>query len=165
MNAAIGGDAHAFETLVRQHQGAVRAWLRRLTDDPDAADELAQETFVAAWQKLESFAGHGTFKSWLFALAYRALLTRIRRAKRQQEVLDCYASEVTGRVSGDEAVLDIEPALATLSDPERQCLVLTHVYGLTVDETSTALVLPPGTVKSHVHRAKRRLSNLHALET
>lgn len=143
----------------------MRAWLRRLTKDADAADELAQETFVTAWQKLDGFAGRGTLKSWLFALAYRAFLTRVRRAKREQDFLDSYAKEVEEHASGDETLLDIEPALATLSPAERQCLLLTHGWGLTVDETGDVLDLPSGTVKSHVHRAKRRLAELHALET
>lgn len=142
----------------------MRAWLRRLCRDAAEADELAQDTFVQAWQKLDRFAGRGRLKSWLFTLAYRAFLTQRRRADREQEVLDSYAAEAESTTDGDEALLDLEPLLARLSDAERDCLLLTHAWGLSIAETGEVLDMPGGTVKSHVHRAKRRLAEHHALE-
>lgn len=142
----------------------MRAWLRRLCRDEGEADELAQDTFVQAWQKLDRFEGRGRLKSWLFTLAYRAFLTRRRRADREQEVLDSFAAEAPSTVEGDEALLDLEPLLALLSAPERDCLLLTHAWGMSIDETGKVLDLPGGTVKSHVHRAKRRLAAHHAQE-
>lgn len=149
---------------MRRHQGAVRAWLRRLCRDDTEADELAQDTFVQAWQKLDRFEGRGRLKSWLFTLAYRNFLTRRRRADREQAVLDSYAAEVEEQVEGDESLLDIEPMLARLSGPERECLLLTHAWGMSIAETGRVLDMADGTVKSHVHRAKRRLAEHHALE-
>ena len=119
---------------------------------------------MQAWQKLDRFAGRGRLKSWLFTLAYRAFLTRRRRASREQAVLEGYAAEVDTHVDGDEALVDLEPMLARLSAPERDCLLLTHAWGLTIAETGRVLDLPDGTVKSHVHRAKRRLAAQHVQE-
>ena len=146
------------------HQGAVRAWLRRLAGDPEEADELAQDTFVRAWEKLGTFDGRGRLKSWLFTLAYRAFVTRRRRASREAEVMDAYAAEQTEAIAGDEALVDLGPALAALNDAERNCLLLTHAWGMSVAEAGTVLDMPDGTVKSHVHRAKRRLAARHAEE-
>ncbi len=119
---------------------------------------------MRAWEKLETFDGRGRLKSWLFTLAYRAFVTRRRRATREAEVMDAYAAERTELVSGDEALVDLEPALAVLPDAERNCLLLTHAWGMSIAETGAVLDMPDGTVKSHVHRAKRRLAARHAEE-
>lgn len=136
-----------------------------MTRDADEADELAQDTFVRAWQKLDSFDGRGRLKSWLFTLAYRAFLTRRRRANREQEVMEAYAHTVTDETAGQEALLDLEPMLARLRAPEREALLLTHAWGLTIAEAGAVLDMPAGTVKSHVHRAKRRLAELQTMST
>jgi RNA polymerase sigma factor (sigma-70 family) len=78
--AAASGDTKAFEELVRRHQTRIRSWLLHLTNNSAQADDLAQDTFLRAWNRLGSFQGRGKFSSWLMKIAYNNFL----QSKRQQ---------------------------------------------------------------------------------
>ena len=71
-------DAAAFEALVRRHQSRVRNWLRLLARSSARADDLAQETFIRAWERAHTFSGRGKFVSWLMKIAYNAFLEECR---------------------------------------------------------------------------------------
>src|SRR5262249_6525427 len=71
-------DATAFEALVRRHQSRVRNWLRLLTRNSARADDLAQETFIRAWERAHTFSGRGKFVSWLMKVAYNTFLEERR---------------------------------------------------------------------------------------
>ena len=78
--ALLEGDRRAFEQLLRRHQGMVRAQLRRLLHgDEAAADDLAQETFLLAWRKLDQFRGEARFSTWLYRIAYSCFLQAVRK--------------------------------------------------------------------------------------
>ena len=77
------GDPNAFGELVRRYQSPVRAFLRRLTrGDAALADDLAQETFLRAWRKLETFRAEARFSTWLFGIAVNEFRARLRRDRR-----------------------------------------------------------------------------------
>ena len=81
---AFSGDQQAFTLLVERHQGAIRNYLRRLmAGDNAAADDLAQETFLAAFQKISSWRGMAKFGTWLHTIAYRKFLDYKRKHQRQ----------------------------------------------------------------------------------
>src|SRR5207344_3640014 len=78
----VGDDRHAFAELVKRHQSAVRACLRKLTTgDAALADDLAQETFVLAYRNLRSFRQDAKFSTWLYRIAYNVFLADARRMK------------------------------------------------------------------------------------
>jgi RNA polymerase sigma-70 factor (ECF subfamily) len=79
-------DSTAFGELVRRHQSQVRNFLRKLSRDTDAADDLAQDTFLHAWDRLHTFVGHGSFIGWLLKVAYTTFLQSKRKSKRYAEV-------------------------------------------------------------------------------
>ena len=80
--ALQSGDQAAVGQLIRRHQGMVRAQLRRLTaGDHSWADDLAQETFMRAWRKLDQFRGQAQFATWLYRIAYTTFLQARRDAK------------------------------------------------------------------------------------
>ena len=82
------GSERAFEQLVQAHQEAVRRFLRRLTaGDEMLADDLAQETFIRAWQHMSSFRQLSGFETWLLRIAYRVFLDEKREAKRRPDTL------------------------------------------------------------------------------
>ncbi|MDA0280785.1 MAG: RNA polymerase sigma factor [Proteobacteria bacterium] len=74
-------DNDAFSALVRMHQGKIRAYLVRLCKNYDLADDIAQETFLTAFRKLQSYKGEGNFSGWLFRIAHNFFLQHIRRTK------------------------------------------------------------------------------------
>jgi len=161
----------AFGELVRRHQSAVRACLRRLTAGNHAlADDLSQETFVLAWRNLKSFRQEARFSTWLYRIATNCWLADAR--KRKETLLgdsdDAIADEddddgaPSGSSGGDHArgtalKVDMERALAVLSEGERAASVQCCHSDLSHEEAAFGLGCPVGTVKTHVHRAKQKL--------
>lgn len=158
----LTNDRRAFEQLVRRHQGMIRAQLRRLLHGDHArADDLAQETFLLAWRKLDQFRGEARFSSWLYRIAYSCFLQNRRKRPSPADHPD--GETFDQRPSPGHSVdlrLDVERAMRRLSDPER--IVLLHVVqlGLSQDEAAYVLRMPLGTVKSHTRRGKEKLRAL-----
>jgi RNA polymerase sigma-70 factor (ECF subfamily) len=169
--AVVGDDRHAYAELVRRHQSAVRACLRRLTAGNHAlADDLAQETFVLAWRNLKSFRQEARFSTWLYRIATNCWLADAR--KRKETLLGDSDADVAedgddGGVSGGGGApdhargaalrIDMERAMAVLSKAERAAIVQCYHNDLSHEEAAFVLGCPVGTVKTHVHRAKQKL--------
>ena len=167
----VGDDRHAFTELVKRHQSAVRACLRKLTPGNHAlADDLAQETFVLAWRNLKSFRQEARFSTWLYRIATNCWLMHAR--KRQEELLGdrdatladletdtmSHLSETVGDHARSASLkLDLERAMGMLSAPERAALVQCYHNDLSHEEAAYVLGCPVGTVKTHVFRAKQKL--------
>ena len=167
----VQDDRHAFSELVRRYQSGVRATLRRLTAGNHAlADDLAQETFLAAYRNLRSFRQEARFSTWLYRIATNAFLADAR--KRREELLGDRDGELAddgdddGRDAapgtGDHARgaalhIDMERALAALSDAERAAIVQCYHNDLSHEEAAYVLGCPVGTVKTHILRGKQKL--------
>jgi RNA polymerase sigma factor (sigma-70 family) len=166
----VQDDRHAFAELVRRHQSAVRATLRRLTAGNHAlADDLAQETFVLAWRNVKSFRQEAKFSTWLYRIATNCWLADAR--KRKEELLGDRDGDVGDEADGADpggdshpgvergATLhvDLERAMAVLSEGERAAIVQCYHNDLTHEEAAWVLGCPVGTVKTHVLRAKQKL--------
>ena len=155
---ARSGDRGAFAQLVRAHQSRVRLQLRRLTHG-----DLAQETFVQAWQHLASFRGEARLATWLHRIALTRFLQHVRRPGllvEWCESVDADAAHDPGPAEGLRH--DVEQALAALGEMQR--LAILHCYHLDLSHAEAAQVLgvPLGTLKSHLERAKARLRELLA---
>jgi RNA polymerase sigma factor (sigma-70 family) len=154
------GDRHAFAALVRQHQAAVRAALRRLTKgDHGLADDLAQETFILAWRNIRSFRAEARFSTWLYRIAYNAFLAHLRGQRKEEPLPEGVRDEPPGASTEAlaDARMDLARAMLTLSEPERLAIVQCYHNDLTHEEAAYVLGWPLGTVKTHVLRAKRKL--------
>jgi RNA polymerase sigma factor (sigma-70 family) len=167
----VQDDRHAFAELVRRHQSGVRATLRRLTAGNHAlADDLAQETFLAAYRNLKSFRQEARFSTWLFRIATNAFLAQARR--RHEELLGDRDSELADdadddgpgsapagadHARGSALRIDMERALAVLSDAERAAIVQCYHNDLSHEEAAYVLGCPVGTVKTHILRGKQKL--------
>ena len=86
--AVSSQDTAAFGELIRRHQSQVRNFLRKLAGDINYADDLAQDCFLHAWNKLQTYTGRGSFIGWLLKVAYTTFLQSKRKSKRYAEVLD-----------------------------------------------------------------------------
>ena len=155
-------DRAAFAELVRRHQSQVRSVLRRLAKgDAALADDLAQETFLLAWRNLRRFRFEARFSTWLYRIAFNAWQSEMRRKREFTLGLDDDAP-VPGEGGFDEmpdvaSRVDLERAMALLSDGERAAIAACYYADLTHEEAAQALGIPLGTVKTHVLRAKARL--------
>ena len=154
-------DRQAFSLLVLRHQSKVRTVLRRLAKgDAALADDLAQETFVLAWRKLASFRFEARFSTWLYRIAFNAWQSEAR--KHREVLLDLDDDGPQGSERYEEmpdiaARVDLERAMAELSDGERAAIGACYYADLSHEEAAAALGMPLGTVKTHVLRAKAKL--------
>jgi RNA polymerase sigma factor (sigma-70 family) len=156
----MAGDRKAFDILVTRHQARLRGFLRKLSGNAAAADDLAQETFVRAWQRCGQFdGGHGggNYPAWLVRIAWRVFLD----AERHEQHLRRKHSAATEAVEPAEpnhgARLDVMAALATLPARDRACVLLCDVEGWSHTEAAQLLDLPLGTLKSIILRARDAL--------
>jgi RNA polymerase sigma factor (sigma-70 family) len=156
------GDRNAFGELVRRHQSKVRTVLRRLTrGDVALADDLAQETFVLAWKNLRHFRFEARFSTWIYRIAFNAWQSEARKRREVQLELDD-DSPPMGSAAFEEmpdvaSRIDLERAMATLSDGERAAITACYYADLSHEEAAVVLAMPLGTVKTHVLRAKAKL--------
>jgi len=154
----LGADQRAFEQLVRRHQGMIRAQLRRLLHgDEAAADDLAQETFVLAWRKLDQFRGEARFSSWLYRIAYTCFLQARRGPARHEGIDDESMEQLQTPARAIDLQLDLERAMQRLSTAEQVVLLHCSQLGLSHDEAAYVLGMPLGTVKTHATRGKAKL--------
>ena len=159
--AVSAQDTRAFGELVRRHQSQVRNFLRKLSGDITLADDLAQDCFMHAWDKLSTFSGSGSFIGWLLKVAYTTFLQSKRKSKRYAEILEeaGRAIEIEDRhrsVQPDE-VTDLDKFLAVLTEEERAIMVMSYACGLSHREIGDATSLPVGTVKSVIFRGKQKI--------
>lgn len=158
---ARAGDRDAFEELYRENVGRVYALCYRLAGEASLAEELTQDVFVRAWQKLASFRGESAFSSWLYPLTVNVALSERRsRRRRTARILateDPTAFEVGVPPAGTEVGFDIERAIAELPPGARAVFVLHDVEGYRHGEIAALTGVATGTSKAQLHRARRLL--------
>jgi RNA polymerase sigma-70 factor, ECF subfamily len=156
------GDQAAFEQLYRAEVGRVYALCLRLTTDAARAEELTQDAFVRAWERLASFRGESAFSSWLYRLTVNVVFlsqrASRRRALRVFSTDDPAALERPVEASSTAAgELDLERAIATLPPGAREVFVLHDVQGYRHHEIAQLTGIAVGTSKAQLFRARRLL--------
>ncbi|WP_309606509.1 RNA polymerase sigma factor [Phenylobacterium sp.] len=156
--AAQGGSTEAFSRLVERHQQALRAFLRRACGDWALADDLAQETFLAAWSRIGRLKAGASVRAWLCGIGYNKHLTTLRSRARARTREAIYEAErpAGSRASAEDRVA-LDRAMADLPTDQRACVALCLAADFSHAEAAEALCLPLGTVKSHVARGRARL--------
>jgi len=156
-----GQDTAAFGELIRRHQSHVRNFLRKLAGDHSLADDLAQDTFMHAWDKLQTFSGQGSFIGWLLRVAYTTFLQSRRRSKRYAEILQnvgrTMETESRHHTLPADEVTDLDRLLAVLDEEERAIMIMSYACGLSHREISEATSMPVGSVKSVIFRGKEKI--------
>lgn len=160
--AGDGGDNAAFAELVRRHQGKVRGLLLRLTGNSTLADDLAQEVFLRAYRGMVGFEGRARFSTWIYRIAYNVFLNHRTRSKELDALpkgFEANAAAPEGELSPGRFDMRSDLAAAILELPERYRMVVTLYYleDVSYPEIAEILDLPLGTVKTHLHRAKKLL--------
>jgi RNA polymerase sigma-70 factor (ECF subfamily) len=159
VRVVAGGDAAAFGVLVMRHQARVRNWLRQLTRDAARADDLAQETFIRAWERIGTLRDPPKFTSWLMSIAYTGFLQEHRKRAGESRLRAAFAREPGAaeqpEPSGADA--DVAKLLTVLSDEERVVMTLCYAQGMSHNEVAEVTGWPLGTVKSYVSRGKARI--------
>lgn len=157
-------DEAALRELVERHSAWLLLRLMRRTPDRDLAHEALHDTFVAVWQRPQAYRGDGDVGAWLWGIAIRRLVARLRLRAQPTPLAGQVLSALspTVRSAEDEVLVAVEhgpvgDAMRTLSPELRQALQATVVDGLSTREAAQLLGIPAGTVKSRVRLAKVRL--------
>jgi len=175
VSASQVGDQDAFALLVQRHQRRVFNLVYRMLQQYEEANEVTQETFLAAWQGLSGFRGNALFSTWLYRIAYNCTLKQIEQRKRDNALQVAIQTEQTELIDSDERVgaqLEahdrqklVREYLSTLPAKYRIVLVLRHLQEMTYEEMAEILTLPIGTIKTHLFRARNLLKErLEAFE-
>jgi RNA polymerase sigma-70 factor (ECF subfamily) len=174
VEAAQQGDRDAFGDLVFRYQDRLFNTLLRLTGSREDAADAAQDAFVQAYLKLETFRGDAQFFTWLYRIAMNMALSRRRRQRLLGSLdvaKDCAGEEPMdaaagpeGRLMAQEQVDQVQSALADLGAEHRKILVLRELEGCSYEVIADILELPVGTVRSRLFRARMHLKErLHSM--
>ena len=178
VDRARRGDLHAYDELVKRYQERIYATVYHMTSNHEDANDLAQESFVKAFQALKSFKGGSSFYTWLYRIAVNKTINFLKQRKNRQHMslndLDFNAEHdpdlvalVSDKTPRREAGLTelqekLNAALLKLSDSHRMAVVLHDVQGLSHEEIAKIMRCNIGTVRSRLFYARQQLQALLA---
>ena len=159
-----------FEEVVREHQGFVFRTLARLTGRGEHVEDLAQEVFLRLYRGLENFRGEAKLTTWLYRITLNVAQDEWKRRKKEQAHTSFddpdagWAERIPGADGDAEQILSqrqamdaVNGALGELSEAERAVIVMFHQEELTYEKIAEVLSLPLNTVRTHLHRGRKKL--------
>jgi RNA polymerase sigma-70 factor (ECF subfamily) len=169
---ALDGSQEAFRELVERFERPVWSLVARMVQDPGTAEDLAQEVFVKAFRRLDSYDPGRKFASWLFKIAHNTTIDYLRRGgaetvpletdeERGGNLLAVLAAPGESPLAAAERhdlARALERAIALLRPEYREAVILFYVEGASYQEICDATGLPLGTVKTNLHRARKELA-------
>jgi RNA polymerase sigma-70 factor, ECF subfamily len=178
---ALRGAQEAFREIVVRFERPVYSLIVRMVQDPGAAEDLAQEVFIKAFRRLETYDSARKFSSWLFKIAHNTTIDHLRRHAPETVPLERSTDRDEEHRGGLAAILadesledpsaaaerkdmarSLERAIAHLRPDYREVVVLFYVEGASYQEICDATGLPLGTVKTNLHRARKALAEAMA---
>lgn len=166
---AQNGDQQAFALLVDAYHTRVWRFLLKWVRNRDDAEELAQETFLAAWRALPSFRAGSQFSTWLLGIALNLARNHhnrtVKKLSRNVELDETIYMETPSgadiepdaQFERKQAMEALQRAIDTLPEDMREVLIMVRIEGMQLEEVAKLLGIPSGTVKSRLSRAKGRL--------
>lgn len=173
--ATLRGSQAAYGDLVRRYERPVLGLILRMVRNRAVAEELAQDVFLKAYGRLASYDQHRKFSSWLFKVAHNATIDHLRRRQIATVPLETSKEDeiqLAGLLAAPESegpenqavrgelAQALEVAISKLRPEHREVLLLRFRQGCSYEELAQITELPLGTVKTHLHRARRRLAKL-----
>lgn len=157
VSRARRGDLGAFEGLYRRHVAVVFGLTRRMTRDPNEAEEATQRAFVLAWEHLDDLDDPSRFRAWLCRLATNLVISDLRTRARRMVASEAELATLPAARASLEAVVDLERAIDSLPPQARRVFLLHDVEGFKHHEIAAETGLATGTSKAHLHRARTLL--------
>ena len=173
---ALDNDLAAFEQLVSRYQNKIMAYVARMLNDHEEAEDVTQEVFIKAYRSLDSFRGASSFSTWLYRIATNLCIDRVRKRKRSpQQAYSLDEPFDKDEESGGRDVPDVtnEPSLgvereelrqqvrltvAQMPEKLRSVLVMCDIQGMAYEQIAQVLDCPIGTVKSRLFHARADLA-------
>jgi len=172
VEASAAGDMAAFEELVRRYDRRLLRIAQQITQNSEDAQDVVQETFLKAFQKMHQFQGKSKFSTWLIRITLNQALMKMRKTRSSRELSlehndddgECVPMDVTDWSPDPEQLYSraelqriLREALENLVPPLRITFVLRDIEGLSIHEAAAVLNLNPGAVKARLYRARLRL--------
>jgi RNA polymerase sigma-70 factor (ECF subfamily) len=167
IRSAVGGDNRAFHALVDRHGPALFRSALSLSRNRADAEDLLQDTFIAAHRGLKNFEGRSSVRTWLLRILSRLASKALHRSRHSRAAMsidamnngqsDALADAAMARPGPTNAVdqrLDVMQVLRRMSAPHREVLVLRDIQGLSYEQIEEVLGVPRGTVESRIFRAR-----------
>jgi RNA polymerase sigma-70 factor, ECF subfamily len=173
VTSALRGSQDAYRELVKRFERPVYSLILRMVQDSASAEDLAQEVFVKAFRRLETYDPQWKFSSWLFKIAHNATIDHLRRGTPETVPLEAEEDDrgSLAAVLADETVEDplaaaqrrdlgrsLERAISLLRPEYRQAVLMFYAHGASYQEICEVTGLPLGTVKTNLHRARKELA-------
>lgn len=171
VQAARRHDAHAWDTLLKQHQLPLYTYVTELTRDHHAAFDVVQETFANAVRHIATLRDDSKFASWLFGIAHQRCVQQFRRRRRHEDLFadtdestdhlpDASFDDPRDTLLRAEDTAAFFALVEKLPAAQRSALLLHVLEDFSLEEIATITAVPLGTVKSRLHHAKRALRQL-----
>lgn len=173
VTSALRGSQDAYRELVKRFERPVYSLVLRMVQDAAAAEDVAQEVFVKAFRRLDSYDPQWKFSSWLFKIAHNTTIDHLRRGGPETVSLEAEADDRSGlaAVLADRAAEDpraaaerrdlgraLERAISRLRPEYRQSVLMFYAHGASYQDICEVTGLPLGTVKTNLHRARKELA-------
>ena len=160
IRASQKGDHKAFEVLIQRYQKMIHALTFRMTGGMSDSEDLAQETFIHAYQQLEKFRGEAKFSSWLYQIVVNRCLNWRKQLDRRQRLHDQWGPERDSQPETEGIGQRIQEALMKLNPKQRAAVVLTTYDGLSHAEAAQTLGCSETTVSWRIFTARAKLKRL-----
>jgi len=170
------GDLEAYDELVRRHQERIYATIYHMTANHEDANDLAQESFIKAYQALKSFKGGSSFYTWLYRIAVNKTINFLKQrnnrvhmslndldfnTENNPDLVALISDQTPRRAAGlNELSEKLNAALLKLSEPHRLVMVLHDVQGLSHEEVAKVMDCNIGTVRSRLFYARQQMQSL-----
>ena len=148
-------DSDAYSELVSRYQTNLFAFIFHYTNEKYLAEDITQDTFIKAYDKISHFKGQAQFKTWLFSIAYREFL----QSKRKENIFKKLLKQIEVHTSQKyllklDSHIDLNNALKMLSDNQRAAILLCDACGMSNNEASQVLEIPLGSLKTYIKQAR-----------
>ncbi len=166
---ALQGDSKAFGQLVQKYQAFVFTIVIRIVKVREEAEEVAQDTFIKAYESLSSFRGDSKFSSWLYSIAYRKALDALRKSKKNNnlELIEEITEDDTGTIENALSYIEekerkevIQRCIKELSEQEAAIITFFYFEELSIKEISKITELSEDNVKVKLYRSRKKLFTL-----
>ncbi|MBL0927090.1 MAG: sigma-70 family RNA polymerase sigma factor [Phycisphaerales bacterium] len=166
LELAAAGDKAAASELIEAHQASLYAYMLRMSGRPDVAEDIVQDAFVRVLGNLDRFDPRFRFSTWLFTIAKRLYVNACQKHKPVYDT-DAVGARTTDRHDPGAPALEREEheaardaigrALRELTEEQREIILLFHQQEWPIQQIAEYMGMPEGTVKSHLHRGRRRM--------
>ncbi len=168
IDRVLNGDSNAFAPLINRYKDLIFTLVIKIVKDREDAEEVAQDSFIKAYQKLDSFEGKSKFSTWLYTIAYRNALTKVRKKKLETTDIDSYVLDnhkddhdfpQLEAIKNGEQQKYVKMAIDRLGETDSLLITLFYLHDNSIEEIQEITEMSQSNVKVRLFRARKKLHN------